>query len=247
VRLATVPGVLKPPSDAFILAERLREERLDPASSVLDLCAGSGVLAIVAAQSGAGRVTAVDISRRAVVACRLNARLNGVRVRAVRGDLFTAVPGELFDLIVSNPPYLLSPTDELPRRGPSRAWDAGTTGRAFLDRICDQAQQHLRPGGIVLLVHSSLCSEQATADALLRRGFQVRIVARHRGPLGPRMRSRAAMLRSRGILGDQEDEDVVVVRAIWPGGAGLVDARSSVAHVSRGAPAGSATPHPAKH
>lgn len=202
---------------------------------MLDLCSGSGVLAIAAAQSGAGRVAAVDISRRAVVACRLNARLNGVRVRAVRADLFTAVPGERFDLIASNPPYLPSASDELPRRGPSRAWDAGTSGRAFLDRICDQAQHHLSPGGVVLLVHSSLCSEQLTADALARRGYDVRIVARHRGPLGPRMRSRAAMLRSRGLLGEEEDEDIVVVRAVWPGGPGdtqLAGARSAPAQVS---------------
>lgn len=220
MRLVTFPGVLRPPSDTFMLAERLRAERLGQGSSVLDLCAGSGVLAIVAAQSGAGRVTATDVSRRAVGACRINARLNGVRIRAVRGDLFAAVPGVRFDVIVSNPPYLPSATDELPRGGPSRAWDAGTTGRAFLDRICDQAQHHLSPGGVVLLVHSSLCSERSTASALSRRGYEVRIVARYRGPLGPRMRSRAAMLRSRGLLGEEEDEDIVVVRAVWPGGPG---------------------------
>ena len=201
------------------------------------MCAGSGVLAIVAAQSGASRVTAVDISRRAVLATRLNAKLNRVRVRAVRGDLFAAVPGERFDLIVSNPPYLVSASDELPRRGASRAWDAGTSGRAFLDRICDQAQHHLGPGGVLLLVHSSLCSEQSTADALSRWGYDVRVVARHRGPLGRRMRPRAAMLRSRGLLGEEEAEDIVVVRAVWPGGpreTQLAGARSRMEQVSSG-------------
>ena len=117
MRLVTFPGVLRPPSDAFMLADHLRHERLDERSRVLDLCAGSGILAVVAAQSGAGRVTAVDISRRAVIATRLNSRLNGVRVRTVRGDLFAAVPGERFDVIVSNPPYLVSASDRLPRRG----------------------------------------------------------------------------------------------------------------------------------
>jgi release factor glutamine methyltransferase len=217
VRLVTFPGVLRPPSDAFMLADHLRQERLDERSSVLDLCAGSGILAVVAAQSGAGRVTAVDISWRAVSATWLNSRLNGVRVRAVRGDLFAAVPGERFDLIVSNPPYLISASDRLPRRGAKRAWDAGTSGRAFLDRICDQAHQHLSPGGVLLIVHSSLCSEPATVDALLRRGYDARIAGRHRGPLGPRMRARAAMLRARGLLGEEEMEDVVVVRGVWPG------------------------------
>jgi release factor glutamine methyltransferase len=111
MRLVTFPGVLRPPSDAFVLAHQLRLERLDEQSSVLDLCTGSGVLAVVAAQSGAGRVTALDVSRRALAATRLNARLNGVRVRTVRGDLFDAVARERFDVIVSNPPYLVSASD----------------------------------------------------------------------------------------------------------------------------------------
>lgn len=198
-----------------MLAHQLRQEGLGEKSNVLDLCAGSGILAVVAARSGAGRVTAVDISRRALAATRLNARLNGVRVRAVRGDLFDAVPGERFDVIASNPPYLVSASDELPRRGASRAWDAGTSGRAFLDRICDRAQHHLSPGGVLLVVHSSLCSEEATVDALTRQGYDVEVVARHRGPLGPKMRARTAMLRGWDLLGEEEVEDIVVVRAIW--------------------------------
>ena len=196
------------------------------------MCAGSGILAIVAAQSGAGRVTAVDISRRAVAATRLNSRLNCVRVRAVRGDLFAAVRGERFDLIVSNPPYLVSASDRLPRRGASRAWDAGRSGRAFLDRICHRARHHLNPDGVLLLVHSSLCSEQATMDALLRQGYDLQIVARHRGPLGPRMRGRTAMLRDRGLLGEEEIEDIVVVRGVWPGERKLARAGSAVQQVS---------------
>jgi release factor glutamine methyltransferase len=215
-----------------MLAHHLRQERLGEQSSVLDLCSGSGILAIVAAQSGAGRVTAVDISRRAVLATRLNSRLNGVFVRTVRGDLFAAVPGERFDVIVSNPPYLISASDRLPRRGASRAWDAGTSGRAFLDRICDQAHHHLTPDGALLLVHSSLCSEQATLDALSRRGYDVRIVGRQRGPLGPRMRARSAMLRERGLLGEDELEEIVVVRAVWPGERNLARAGSASQQVS---------------
>lgn len=203
-----------------MLANELRGERLGEGTSVLDLCSGSGVLAIVASQSGADRVTAVDISRRAILATRLNARLNGAHIRTVRGDLFAAVPGERFNLIVCNPPYLVSASDRLPRRGPSRAWDAGKSGRAFLDPICDRADGHLFAGGVLLLVHSSLCSEQSTAEALSRRGYEVRIAARHRGPLGARMRPRAAMLRSRGLLGNEDVEDIVVVRAVWPGTRG---------------------------
>jgi release factor glutamine methyltransferase len=219
VRLVILPGVLKPPSDAFMLAHELRREPLEEGLSVLDLCAGSGILAIVAAQRGARQVTAVDVSRRALLATRLNARLNGVSVRALRGDLFSAVPGQRFDVIVSNPPYVPSASEEVPRRGAERAWEAGPDGRLFLDRICAGAREHLRPGGVLLLVHSSLCDEQRTIEMLSQRGFEARIAARRSGPLGPRMQARAPLLRARGLLGDEEVEDMVVVRASRLSGA----------------------------
>jgi release factor glutamine methyltransferase len=202
-----------------MLAHELRREPLEEGSSVLDLCAGSGILAIVAAQGGARRVTAVDVSRRAMLATRLNARLNGVSVCAVRGDLFSAVAGQRFDVIVSNPPYVPSASDEPPRRGAKRAWEAGPDGRLFLDRICTGAHEHLLPGGVLLLVHSSLCDEQRTVEMLAQRGLEARIAARRSGPLGRRMRARAPMLRARGLLTDGEVEDMVVVRARRPAGA----------------------------
>src|SRR3712207_1081887 len=130
----TLPGVFKPISDSEFLADVLREQTLPPRASVLDLCTGSGILALTAALRGARSVTAIDVSRRAVLTARLNARLNGVRVRALRGDLFNPVAGQRFDAIVSNPPYVPAATDELPDRGPERAWDAGRDGRALLDR-----------------------------------------------------------------------------------------------------------------
>ncbi len=229
MRLVNLPGVLRPPSDAHMLAHQLRQERLRPDSRVLDLCTGSGFLAIVAAQSGAEDVTAIDISRRAIFATRLNARLNAARVHAVRGDLFAAVPGQRFDLIVSNPPYLVSASPRLPRRGARRAWEAGPSGRAFLDRICGEAHHHLTAGGVLLLVHSSLCSEDETVDALSRRGYDVRIVSRHRGPLGQRMRTRAGMLRRRGLLGGAAVEELFVIRGQWRGERDHESARTRAA------------------
>jgi release factor glutamine methyltransferase len=217
VHLVNLPGVLRPPSDAHMLAHQLRQEHLNARSRVLDLCTGSGFLAIVAAQAGAEEVTAIDVSRRAILATRVNAKLNGARVRAVRGDLFDAVSGQRFDLIVSNPPYLVSESARLARHGARRAWDAGPSGRAFLDRICRQAHHHLTAGGVLLLVHSSLCSEQETVAMLARRGHEVRIAMRHRGPLGKRMRTRVEMLRRRGLLGEAAVEEIVVVRAQWRG------------------------------
>ena len=209
MRLVTLPGVFRPISDTWLLADALDRERLPHGARVLDLCSGSGALAVRAALGGGAReVTAVDVSRRAVLTIRLNAALNGVRVRARRGDLLDAVGGEQFDAIVSNPPYVPAPTDELPARGLERAWNAGRDGRALLDRICAAAPDHLRPGGVLLLVHSSLLGIRATEQALQAAGLDVDVAARERGPLGPLMSAR----RDAGLVADVDQEDVLVIR-----------------------------------
>jgi release factor glutamine methyltransferase len=204
MRLVTLPGVFRPISDTWLLADALERE-LRPGARVLDLCSGSGALAIRAALRGAEAV-AVDVSRRAVLTIRLNAALNGVRVDARRGDLFGAVAGERFDAIVSNPPYVPAASDDLPAHGPARAWDAGRDGRVLLDRICAGAAEHLNLGGVILLVHSSLLGYEPTAEALA--GLEVDIAASEHGPLGPLMRAR----RTAGLIPPVDEEDVLVVR-----------------------------------
>ena len=217
MRLLTPPGVFAPISDSRFLAEVLREQTLPPRATVLDLCTGSGILAITAALRGT-RVTAVDCSRRAVLTTRLNARLNGVKVKALRGDLFDPVGDQRFDAIVSNPPYVPAESDELPSRGLERAWDAGTDGRALLDRIIDEAPRHLRPGGFLLLVSSSVLGTDRTVAAMRDAGLDdAECVARRRGPLGPLMQSRVHLLEERGLLAPgQREEDVIILRGRLP-------------------------------
>jgi release factor glutamine methyltransferase len=219
VRLLPLPGVFQPHSDSLILADCLRREILRPETSVLDLCTGSGLLAVLAASLGASRVVAVDVSPMAVLSARSNAALNGVRVQAVRGDLFSAVAGQRFDLIVCNPPYVPSAAASLPRRGASRAWEGGRDGRAFIDQICGRADEHLNVGGVLLLVHSSVCGEQETVAALSNRGLETSVVVRAAGPLGPLLRERARWLRAEGLLPAGDQEEVIVVRARRPSGA----------------------------
>lgn len=225
MRLLPLPGVFKPPSDARMLARYLVSAGLAPEARVLDLCTGSGFLGIAAARAGASQVTAVDVSRRAVLAARLNARLNHVRVEAVRGDLFEPVGGRRFDVIVSNPPYLPSPQAPLPTRGIARATEAGPSGRAFIDRICAGAAAHLAEGGVLLLVHSSVCGEQQTLDALAGAGLEPAVAARDRGPLGPMLRARAVWLRAHGMLRERDEEEMLVFSA----------RRATVGHPSPGA------------
>jgi release factor glutamine methyltransferase len=196
-----------------MLIHYLEQERLAAGRRVLDLCTGSGALAIAAALAGASEATAVDISRRSVAAVRLNARLNGVRVQAVRGDLFGPLRGRRFDLIVSNPPYLPGDISSLPQRGLARAWEGGQSGRIFIDRIAAQAGQHLSPDGVLLLVYSTVCGEAQTLAALRAGGLAPAVVVRERGPLGPRLRARADWLRAQGLLLEDDQEEILVVRA----------------------------------
>lgn len=214
MRLLPLPGVFQPPSDAWLLVQHLRRERLARGTSVLDMCTGSGVLAIAAALNGASSVTAVDISRRAVAAARLNSLLNGVRISAIRGDLFAPVTGRRFDLIVSNPPYLPGQAPELPRRGLARAWEGGPSGREFIERIAHDARAHLAPGGALLLVCSSVCGEQETLQALVAGGLAPSVIARRRGMLGRRLRARRDWLQRQGLLLDGDEEEILVVRAV---------------------------------
>lgn len=217
MRLLTLPGVFHPRSDAWLLAAELRRN-LGRGESVLDVFTGSGVLAVTAARAGARRVVAVDVSRRAVLCARANARLNGVRVDARRGDLFGPVGDERFDVIVANPPYV--PGDAgLPSSGAARAWEGGLDGRALLERLCDEAAGHLAGEGRLLIVQSSVSGEQETIDRLAGGGLSAEVVQRRRGPLGPLVAARAAELEARGVLhpGQREEELLVISARTDPG------------------------------
>lgn len=209
----TLPGVYVPQHDTALLTRALDREGIGAGTSVLDLGTGSGALAVAAARRGA-RVTALDISWRAVLTARLNARLSGQSVTVHHGDLTTRVPRGPYDLVLSNPPYVPSPSPMLPRRGAARAWDAGPAGRLVVDRVCDTAPRILRPGGVLLMVHSGLCDVELTLDRLALRGMKAEVVERLFIPFGPVLRSRRAWLRRRHLIGDDEtSEELVVVRA----------------------------------
>lgn len=210
------PGVYAAQGDTALLIESLGRERLRPGCRVLDLGTGSGAVAVAAACWGAA-VTAVDVSRRALATTWVNGALQGRRISVRRGDLLQPVRSRRFEVVVSNPPYVPGLSERLPVRGISRAWDAGPTGRALLDRICDQVPAVLAPGGVLLLVHSSICGVAQTCAALSASGLKTEVVARVRQPFGPVMLARAAWFEDRGIIAPgQRHEDLVVIRGVRP-------------------------------
>ncbi|MFF8095268.1 HemK2/MTQ2 family protein methyltransferase [Streptomyces sp. NPDC016675] len=211
-----LPGVYAPQEDTALLAGALSDESLPPAASVLDVGTGTGALALTAARRGA-RVTAVDVSWRAVCAARVNAARAGLRIRVRHGNLFTPVHGETFDLVLANPPYVPAPGGGRPPRGAARAWDAGHDGRLVLDRICREAPALLRPGGVLLLVQSALSDPERTVTQLREAGLKAAVTRRQRIAFGPVVRGRERWLRQRGLLSlAEKEEELVVVRAELP-------------------------------
>jgi SAM-dependent methyltransferase len=112
-----------------------------PCESFLDLCAGTGVAAMLAA-SYARQVWAADVTERCAHFAEFNRQLNGLtNVTVVRGDLYEAVPGETFDHIVAHPPYV-------PVLEPKFVYhDGGCDGEEITRRIIAGLPTYLRPGG----------------------------------------------------------------------------------------------------
>ncbi|MFE1270124.1 HemK2/MTQ2 family protein methyltransferase [Streptomyces sp. NPDC058757] len=211
--LMALPSVYRPQADTRLLAAALDHEEVGPLTDVLEIGTGTGALALHAARRGAA-VTAVDVSWPAVATARVNALVRRLPLRVLHGDFAVRTEGRRFDLVVTNPPYVPAPEARPPRRGAERAWDAGPDGRLVIDRVCAAAPALLRPGGVLLMVHSGMCGAGTTVDRLTEGGLSAGVTARASVPWGPVLRSRRAWLERRGLAAeDEQREELVVIRA----------------------------------
>lgn len=146
------------------IAELLREQLTpwvdDPwaIQSTLDLCTGSGCLAILAALAfPESTVDAIDISPDALAVARRNVDDYGLesRVNLIESDAFAAVPGKRYDVIISNPPYVNAESmADLPEeylREPVLALASGEDGLDFTRILLREANDHLNPGGLLVV------------------------------------------------------------------------------------------------
>ncbi len=158
-RFEVDPRVIIPRSFfAELLSEGLAPWVADPAEvqDALDLCTGSGCLAILMAEAFPdAAISAVDLSPDALDVARQNVADYALddRITLVEGDLFAGLAGQRFDLIISNPPYVTRESmDALPPEylhEPRMALAAGEDGLDVVRRILAQAGAHLRPGGLL--------------------------------------------------------------------------------------------------
>lgn len=155
LRINVGPGVLIPRPETEELVEVVLGEWEEfPAPSILDLCTGSGCIALaLGAAMPSAEIIAVDVSDQALRYARQNAALNNIRnVRFVRGDLFDPVDGLKFHVVVSNPPYVRSGDIESLQKEirdwePHEALDAGERGLDYLERIISSLGERLFEGG----------------------------------------------------------------------------------------------------
>lgn len=143
---------------------------------VLEIGAGLGLAAVLAAKAGA-RVVATDVVPQAVDVIRANAALNGVTVDARAGDCYAPVAGERFDLICTNPPQMPTPPGREREDAVAAADNGGLDGWALIDRVIGGAASHLAPRGrLVFSLFAFLGCRQALSK-LEAAGFVPAIVA----------------------------------------------------------------------
>jgi len=136
----------------------------DVVASVLDIGAGCGVQALLA-DDHARRVVATDRNPRATAYVRLAGALNGADLDARTGDLLEPVAGERFDLVVSNPPFVIGPGSSYTYR------DAGLGADEVCRRLVAQVPQHLTAGGTAVLLANWLHLVGEDGDERVRSWF----------------------------------------------------------------------------
>ncbi|NOZ25395.1 MAG: peptide chain release factor N(5)-glutamine methyltransferase [Nitrospirae bacterium] len=187
LRFGVGRGVLIPRPETELLVEetlRLLRTRGIDSPEILDLCTGSGCIAVAIAREMPGaRIVASDVSASALSYAVKNADMNGTgNVFFVQGDLFAPVGGRSFDIIVSNPPYvkgdeLAGLQVEVREYEPVEALDGGRDGLDFYRRILNGSQRHLRDGGFLVL-ELGFGQRSAVAGIAVEYGLRVERVLR---------------------------------------------------------------------
>lgn len=177
--------VLIPRQDTETLVELVLQEQHGREKKLLDLCTGSGCIAIsLAVKGGYKSVTATDLSEEALKVAERNAKTHQKTIIFRQGDLFTALPQSeagTFDIITSNPPYIptaviatLEP--EVRDHEPMMALDGTEDGLKFYRQIAKKAGTWLKPGGVIYL-EIGYDQGEAVSGLLREAGFdKVRVV-----------------------------------------------------------------------
>ncbi len=180
--------VPRPDSERLVEVALERTRARSMLGHALDLCTGSGCIAIAfARQRPTWSVTASDVSEDALAVARDNAHRTGAirNLRLLHGSLFSPVAGQRFDLVTANPPYIpAADIADLPADvrdfEPHLALDGGPDGLDLVREIAARGTEHLTPGGLLAL---EIAFDQGprTADILRERGYGEVAIAKDLG------------------------------------------------------------------
>ena len=149
-------NVLIPQPDTEVLVEEGIKIIIEQNMEVLDLCTGSGAIAIsIAHYCQNSTVTATDVSQEALDVARKNANSNNVNIEFIESDLFDELAERGFDIILSNPPYIetdiINTLEKDVQAEPHLALAGGRGGLEFYKKILNEAHKHLKTNGYLML------------------------------------------------------------------------------------------------
>jgi release factor glutamine methyltransferase len=174
ISIKVLPGVFHPGlfhSTSFIL-DYLSKHPLQ-GKSVVEVGCGSGLIAIHCAKSGA-KVTAIDLSEKAILNTSLNCRINSTPVDIVHSDLFDSVPKQTFDWIIINPPYYAKKAE----REEDLAWNCGEDFQYF-KKLFRQLRDYAAPDSCTIMVLTRGCDFRKILDLGENAGYSSELVAKN--------------------------------------------------------------------
>lgn len=151
---------------------------IKPSDRVLDLCTGSGAIALTVCKESGAKVVASDISNDAIAVAKENFAKHDANVALVKSDMFAELKGK-FNVIISNPPYIRKDDvanlqSEVKNYEPTSALDGGKDGLDFYRIIATQAKDYLTDGGVLFLELGIGQAEQV--KAMLAKNYKVEII-----------------------------------------------------------------------
>lgn len=179
-RIKTDERALIPRPETELLVENALKY-IDETKTVLDLCTGSGAIAVAVSKETGATVYASDISIDALKLAEENEKLNNAKIKFVLSDMFDTFDSEKFDVIISNPPYIKSEDikglqREIRDFEPIAALDGGTDGLHFYRIISERAPKFLNKGGMLFL-ECGIGQAEEIKNMLISSGFsQVEII-----------------------------------------------------------------------
>lgn len=186
--LETYKTVYEPREDSFLFLDSLEEElnfleNLQPIT-IAEIGSGSGVIITAIAQHFKNRCTffATDLNPEASRATKFTSNINGTDVECLNANLLDCFKGRLFDVVLFNPPYVVTESAEMNGLGINRAWAGGKHGREVIDEVLENLDRWLSEKGVCYMVALKENKVGEIEKSMYKKGFKTYVVKERRIP-----------------------------------------------------------------